>query len=157
MKESILLCLFHAHKTNWEIVWKSFTLGATKSASIVRLVSPEECNLFESSMLSSPSRSSIMFIINTCSSIIHRSCNLSQTLFIWWLWTCTKSRFHNWTKKRDNWWNWAARIPQFLLRDKTNSNSRKTWETCGFRFWLTNTARTRDAELALWQCTMVNR
>ena len=41
----------------------------------------------------------------------------------------------NWKRKHclnwyvcDNWWNWAARIPQFLLEDnKTNSNSRKTW------------------------------
>ena len=56
VKESILMCLFHARKTNWEIAWKFFNLAATNSASLVRVVSPEECNLFESSMLSSPSK-----------------------------------------------------------------------------------------------------
>ena len=55
---------------------KFFTLGATKSASIVRVVSPEECNLFESSMLSS---TSILVSLST----LQRSCNLTQTLFIW--------------------------------------------------------------------------
>ena len=90
LRESILMCLFNASKTNWEIVWKNFTLGAKKSASIVRVVSLKECNLCESSMLS-PS-----ILVNL--SMLQRSCNLTQTLFIWWLWTCTKPRCHNWTK-----------------------------------------------------------
>ena len=92
VKESIPMCSFHARKTNWEIVRKSSTLGATKSASIVRVVSPEEYNLYESSMLSSPS-----MLVSL--SMLQRSCNLTRTLFIWWLWTCTKSRCYNWTKK----------------------------------------------------------
>ena len=71
---------------------KIFHPWPTKSASMVRVVSPEECNLFESSMLSSPS-------ILVSLSMLQRSCNLTQTLFIWWLWTFTKSRCHNWTKK----------------------------------------------------------
>ena len=50
----------------------------------------------------------------------------------------------------DNWWKWAARIPQFLLEDnKTNSNCSKPWRSYSFRFLLTNTPRTRDAEVAL--------
>ena len=51
--------------------------------------------------------------------------------------------WENWKRKHcpswyvcDNWWNWAARIPQFLLEDnKTNSNSRRS---CAFRFLLSN-------------------
>ena len=92
VNEGSLMCLFHACKTNWEIVWKSFTLGAGKSASIVRVVNPEKCNLFESSMLSSPS-------ILVSLSMLQGSCNLTQTLFIWWLWTCTKSRCHTWPQE----------------------------------------------------------
>ena len=72
--------------------------------------------------------------------------------------------WENWKQKHcprwyvcHNWWNSAARIPQFLLEDNnTNSNSRKTRESCGVRLLLTNAARTHEAELALWQCTMVN-
>ena len=83
--------VFYARKAHWENIWKYFTLGATKSASIVRVVSPKECNLFESSMLSSSS-------IFVSSLMLQRSCNLAQTLFIRWLRTCTKPRCHNLTK-----------------------------------------------------------
>ena len=51
----------------------------------------ERMNLFESSMLSS---SSIFVSLLT----LQRSCNLTQTLFIRWLWSCTKPRCHNLTK-----------------------------------------------------------
>ena len=82
---------FHAREAHSEHIWKYFTLGATKSASIVRVASPKECNLFESSMLLS---SSIFVSLLT----LQPSWNLTQTLFIRWLWTCTKPRCHNSTK-----------------------------------------------------------
>ena len=83
--KSISVCLFHAREANWEVSWKFITLDATKSASIVRVVSPKECNLFENSMFLS---SSILFSLL----MLQRSCNLTQTFFITWLWTCTKPR-----------------------------------------------------------------
>ena len=88
VKKSIPMCFFHACEAIWEHIWKYFTLGATKPASIVRLVSPKECDLFESSVLSSSSTivSSLM---------LQQSCNLTPTLFIRWLWVCTTPRCHN--------------------------------------------------------------
>ena len=82
--------LFHAREANWESIWKYFTLGAIKSASIVRVVSPKECNLFESSMLWSSSIFGSLLMLQ-------RFCNLTETLFIRWLWACTKPRCQNLT------------------------------------------------------------
>ena len=48
----------------------------------------KKCNLFESSMLLSSSIF-VSFLMLQC------SCNLTQTLFIRWLWTCAKPRCHN--------------------------------------------------------------
>ena len=91
VKESIAMCFSHARGANWENIRIYLTLGATKSASIVRVVSPKECNLFESSMLSSSS-------IFVSLLMLQRSCNWTQTLFIRWLWTYTKPKYHNLTK-----------------------------------------------------------
>ena len=58
----------------------------------------------------------------------------------------------------DIWWKWAVRIRQLLSEgNKTNSRSRKHEKVAEFLFFLTNTPQTRAAELALWQCTMMNR
>ena len=49
-----------------------------------------------------------------------------------WKWT----HCHRWYVC-DIWWKRTARILQFLLEDnKTNSNSRKPWGSCGFRFFI---------------------
>ena len=91
VKESIPMCIFHARETNWENIPLNFTNGSTKSASIVRVVSPKECNLFECSMFSSSS-------IFVSLLMLQRSCNFTQTLFIRWLWTCRKPSCHNLAK-----------------------------------------------------------
>ena len=80
-------CSFHAREANSEVSWKFISLDAAKSASIVWVISPKECNLFENSMfLSSPILFSLL--------MLQRSCNLTQTFFITWLQTCTKPRCH---------------------------------------------------------------
>ena len=90
VKESIPVCFFrHAKQT--EKKFANISPLSLKSAWIVRVVSAKECNLFECSILLSSS----IFLSLWMS---QRSCNLTQTLLIRWLCTCTKPRCHNLTK-----------------------------------------------------------
>ena len=77
--------------TNWVTEWESSTLGDPESTSCERVGSHEECNLFESSMVSS---SLILFSF----SMLQGFCSFTKVLFIWWLWNYMKPRFVNLTK-----------------------------------------------------------
>ena len=82
---------FRARRTNWVVEWESSSLGDPETASCERVGSHKECNLFESSMISS---SLILF----SSPMLQRFFNFTQMLFNWLLRNYKKPRFDNLSK-----------------------------------------------------------
>ena len=90
VEESILTCLFQAHKTNWETTWKMVQPWRYTNSFDCATSQLEEYKFVESSIPWSPS-------ILVSLIMLQRSCNSIRTLSLRWIWVSTKSRCHNWT------------------------------------------------------------
>ena len=88
--ENIPISLFYAHAKQNERK-KSCTFGATESPPSEQAGNQKKCRLFGSSIIFS----SLTFVSLLT---LHRFCDFTQMLFMWWLWNYRKPRFVDLTK-----------------------------------------------------------
>ena len=86
-----IVFIWRARGTDWVIEWESSTLGDPESASCKRVGRHKECNLFESTMISSSLNLVSFFYVTAFLQFYAIALHV-------WLWNYTKPRLLNLTK-----------------------------------------------------------